>query len=111
MSASPDTTTRLTTGADVLTTDEAAAYLKVSRWTLYDLVRHGELPNRRAGRQRLRFYLADLDAYLGRVTPMPTPEARLAAVRALVSTSAQRRPAKPRMAAKAEKAALKRRAE
>ena len=64
---------------DVMTVDEAADYLRTSRWTLYALVRRGDLPERRAGAQ-LRFYPADLDAYLGRTAPLPTSEARAAAV-------------------------------
>lgn len=47
----------------VLDAREAAAYLAVSLGTLYALVRAGELPHTRVGRN-LRFRLVDLDAYL-----------------------------------------------
>ena len=47
----------------VLTTREAAQYLRVSLPTINRRVRSGELPYIRMGRS-LRFRLADLDAYL-----------------------------------------------
>lgn len=37
----------------VLTVDEAAARLRVSRWTLYNLIRSGELRTVKIGRRRL----------------------------------------------------------
>lgn len=47
----------------VLDAREACAYLAVRPWTLYGLVRAGELPHTRVGKS-LRFRLVDLDAYL-----------------------------------------------
>ncbi|GAA4942910.1 hypothetical protein GCM10023224_26830 [Streptomonospora halophila] len=37
----------------VLTVDEAAARLRVSRWTLYNLIRSGRLRTVKIGRRRL----------------------------------------------------------
>ncbi|GAB3163823.1 helix-turn-helix domain-containing protein [Microbispora hainanensis] len=37
----------------VLTVEEAAAQLKVSRWTLYKFIRSGQLKTFKAGRRRL----------------------------------------------------------
>ncbi|GAA2398823.1 hypothetical protein GCM10010191_02010 [Actinomadura vinacea] len=37
----------------VLTVDEAAARLRVSRWTLYDLIRSNQLRTIKIGRRRL----------------------------------------------------------
>ncbi|NYI97371.1 excisionase family DNA binding protein [Streptomonospora nanhaiensis] len=37
----------------VLTVDEAAARLRVSRWTLYNLIRSGQLRTVKIGRRRL----------------------------------------------------------
>jgi excisionase family DNA binding protein len=48
-----------------LTTDEVLAYLKVTPRTIYRLIRSGELPAMRVGRQ-WRFRRADLDAWLAR---------------------------------------------
>ena len=55
---------------EVLLVDEAADYLRTSRWTLYALVRRKVLPERRHGMQ-LRFFRADLDNYLARRAPLP----------------------------------------
>ena len=52
----------------LLTVNEAAAYLASSRWTVYRLVRRGELRALRVG-DRLRFRLEELDAYLERGAP------------------------------------------
>ena len=43
-----------------LSVGEACRYLSIGRTCLYDLVRAGELPERRIGR-RLRFLTTDLD--------------------------------------------------
>ena len=43
---------------------EAAAYLAVSRNTLYRMVRAGMIPHTRVGGDNLRFRLEDLAAYL-----------------------------------------------
>ncbi len=48
---------------DVLTPDEAAALLRVSRTTLYRLARNGELPGTKVGRS-WRFYRGDLIDFL-----------------------------------------------
>ncbi len=50
--------------ADVLTADEAADYLRVSRKTLYRLVSAGKIPGNKVGRS-WRFRRADLVAFLG----------------------------------------------
>ena len=54
-----------------LTTEEVLNYLKVTPRTIYRLIRTGELPALRVGRQ-WRFRRSDLDAWLERqrsVTP------------------------------------------
>lgn len=38
--------------AQLLTVDEACARLRVSRWSLYNLIRSGELPSFTIGRSR-----------------------------------------------------------
>jgi excisionase family DNA binding protein len=48
-----------------LTTEEVLAYLKVTPRTIYRLIRTGELPAVRIGRQ-WRFRRQDLDAWLDR---------------------------------------------
>jgi putative molybdopterin biosynthesis protein len=48
---------------DVLTVEEVAARCKVSRWTIYKLVKAGKLPDRRVGRQ-LRLRPADVAEFL-----------------------------------------------
>lgn len=47
----------------VLDARETAAYLSISPAYVYELVRSGELPHTRVGKN-LRFRLVDLDAYL-----------------------------------------------
>jgi excisionase family DNA binding protein len=49
----------------LLTVNEAAAYLAVSRWTIYKLVRDGDVRALRVG-ERLRFRVSDLDEYASR---------------------------------------------
>jgi excisionase family DNA binding protein len=39
--------------SDVMTADEAARLLRVSRWTLYAAINRGEIPHRRVGRRIL----------------------------------------------------------
>ncbi|MDQ3380553.1 MAG: excisionase family DNA-binding protein [Actinomycetota bacterium] len=46
----------------------AAEYLSLSRWTIYKLVRDGELRAFRVGK-RLRLRVADLDTYAERGSP------------------------------------------
>jgi excisionase family DNA binding protein len=48
-----------------LTTEEVLAYLKVTPRTIYRLIRSGELPAVRIGRQ-YRFRRSDLDGWLDR---------------------------------------------
>lgn len=50
-------------GTDVLDVEEAAQYLKFSPRKLYGLVRNGEIPHKRIGRQ-YRFSRRALDAWL-----------------------------------------------
>jgi excisionase family DNA binding protein len=48
---------------EVLTSEEAAALLRVSRKTLYRLAKNGELPGNKVGRS-WRFHRADLIDFL-----------------------------------------------
>jgi excisionase family DNA binding protein len=48
-----------------LTTEEVLAYLRITPRTIYRLIRSGELPALRIGRQ-WRFRQSDLDAWLER---------------------------------------------
>ena len=52
---------------NVLTLDEASAYLKTSKSTLYKLLQSNSLPSRKVGRQ-WRFNRTDLDRWLSRST-------------------------------------------
>jgi putative molybdopterin biosynthesis protein len=52
----------------LLTVNGAAAYPSVSRWTVYKLVRRGDLRALRVG-ERLRFRVEELDRYLERGDP------------------------------------------
>ena len=49
--------------SEVLTADEAAAYLRVSKKTIYRLVIAGKVPGQKVGRS-WRFRQADLVAFL-----------------------------------------------
>lgn len=51
-----------------LTTDEVLGYLRITPRTIYRLIRSGELPAVRVGRQ-WRFRQADLDRWLERRSP------------------------------------------
>jgi len=51
-----------------LTTDEVLDYLKVTSRTIYRLIKAGDLPAVRIGRQ-WRFRQSDLDAWLDRQRP------------------------------------------
>lgn len=53
-----------------LTTEEAAKLLKISKYTLYELIKRGEIPAYRVGRQ-LRLDPAALDRYLVQDSPVP----------------------------------------
>lgn len=48
--------------------DDAAAYLKVHRDTVYALAAAGEIPSYRLSARRLRFRISDLDAWLDQRT-------------------------------------------
>ena len=53
-----------------LTTEEVLAYLNTTPRTIYRLIRSGELPAMRVGRQ-WRFRRADLDAWVERQRSFP----------------------------------------
>ncbi|MDR7483341.1 MAG: helix-turn-helix domain-containing protein [Armatimonadota bacterium] len=57
------------TGREILTVDQAAAYLQVHPLTVYRYIRDGRLPAARLGKI-YRLFRRDLDAFLegGRVT-------------------------------------------
>jgi excisionase family DNA binding protein len=61
------TTTNITPQA-ILTTEEVLGYLRVTPRTIYRLIRTGELPAMRIGRQ-WRFRRSDLDEWLDRQRP------------------------------------------
>ncbi len=63
--SSPVSPTRRTA---YLSVNGAAEYLSLSRWTIYKLVRDGELRAFRVGK-RLRLRVADLDTYAERGSP------------------------------------------
>lgn len=48
----------------VMTIDELARYLKVSKSTLYKLAQEGKLPGQKVGRH-WRFHIAVIDRWLG----------------------------------------------
>jgi putative molybdopterin biosynthesis protein len=54
----------------LLTAEEAAAQLKIKKYTVYELIKRGELPSSRVGKQ-VRISQSDLNAYLesGKVRP------------------------------------------
>ncbi len=49
--------------SDVLTIDELAAYLKISKSTLYKLVREGKIPSQKIGKH-WRFRKGAIDQWL-----------------------------------------------
>lgn len=53
--------------AELLTVPEAMALLKVSRWTVYNLIRSGELTSILVGERCRRIPAAALDAYVTRL--------------------------------------------
>lgn len=57
--------TTANTSQAILTTEEVLGYLRVTPRTIYRLIRTGELPALRIGRQ-WRFRRSDLDAWLDR---------------------------------------------
>lgn len=56
-------------GPRFMTTDEVLGYLRVNSRTIYRLIRRGDLPAVRVGRQ-WRFRQSDLDAWLDRQRPL-----------------------------------------
>lgn len=52
---------------ELLTVPEAMALLKVSRWTLYNLIRSGELTSIVVGERCRRIPASALDAYVTRL--------------------------------------------
>ena len=56
----------------LLTTEEVLAYLKITPRTIYRLIRNGELPAVRIGRQ-WRFRRRDLDAWVERQRAVTSP--------------------------------------
>jgi excisionase family DNA binding protein len=53
--------------AELLTVPEAMAVLKISRWTLYNLIRSGELTSVLIGTRCRRIPSSALDAYVTRL--------------------------------------------
>ncbi|MEU8150269.1 helix-turn-helix domain-containing protein [Nonomuraea sp. NPDC050022] len=53
--------------AELLTVPEAMALLKVSRWTLYNLIRSGELISILVGERCRRIPTSALDTYVTRL--------------------------------------------
>ncbi|RVX46260.1 excisionase family DNA binding protein [Nonomuraea polychroma] len=53
--------------AELLTVPEAMAALKISRWTLYNLIRSGELGSVIVGERCRRIPASALDAYVTRL--------------------------------------------
>lgn len=51
--------------SDVLTVEEAAIYLRLSKWQAYKLMRDGDLPYVMVGKRR-RLRVRDLEEYLDR---------------------------------------------
>lgn len=62
----------LATLPSFLTTEEVLGYLKITPRTIYRLIRTGELPAVRIGRQ-WRFRREDLDAWVQRQQAFPMP--------------------------------------
>jgi len=54
----------------VLTIDELAVYLKLSKSTLYHLARRGEVPGQKIGRH-WRFHREAVDEWLGKANSAP----------------------------------------
>ncbi|MFH1998272.1 MAG: helix-turn-helix domain-containing protein [Planctomycetota bacterium] len=57
---------------EILTIDELAAYLKISKSTLYKLVREGKIPSQKVGRH-WRFRKEAIDRWLDE-TPVEVPK-------------------------------------
>jgi excisionase family DNA binding protein len=64
----------------LMTVAEVAAWLRLHPWSVYELVKSGELPSRRVGPKRGKIVIdsSDVDAYwrrAGLVAPSPAPGA------------------------------------
>lgn len=64
---------------DILTTDEAAAFLKLHRVTVAKLAKSGKLPSVKIGRSR-RFSRRKLEEVFDKPAPAYVPRKRLSAV-------------------------------
>ncbi|MBO7743303.1 helix-turn-helix transcriptional regulator [Paenibacillus sp. MWE-103] len=74
------------------TTEEIAKLLKISKLTVYDLIKKGELPSYRVGKQ-MRIDAADLDAYKQRAKGIAFAERPLPAAEAAPPPAFAARPA------------------
>lgn len=63
--------------SDIMTMDELAEYLKISKSTLYKLTQEGKLPGQKVGK-RWRFHKGVVDQWLGKAGEHapPTPKRR-----------------------------------
>jgi excisionase family DNA binding protein len=68
-------TTMLLDSDEWMTTEEIAAYLKMSRKAVFQMVARRELPFSKLGKRRLRFSKAEIDALLeaGKVRWLAVP--------------------------------------
>jgi len=55
---------------DIMTIDELAEYLKISKSTLYKLAQEGKLPAQKIGK-RWRFHRATIDEWVAGNAPIP----------------------------------------
>jgi putative molybdopterin biosynthesis protein len=70
----------------LLTADDVAAQLRIKKYTVYELIKRGELPSSRVGKQ-LRVSQADIDSYLrpGKAAdPVPAAAEKTAADRTII---------------------------
>ena len=61
---------------EIMTIDDLAAYLKISKSTLYKLVQAGRLPGQKVGK-RWRFHKAVVDEWLGNSASGTRPPPRV----------------------------------
>ena len=54
---------------DILTIEELAAYLKISKSTLYKLAQEGKIPGQKVGRH-WRFHRSTIDRWIGNARPL-----------------------------------------
>lgn len=59
---------------DVFTIEEAAELLRISRPTLYRMVKAGEVPHRKIGKRAVTFTVADLNKILADALVAPEGE-------------------------------------